>query len=101
MSEKIKRTVTTLAALAALALGGAAIASAAGGGAGGSSPAVNASPVVDNHADGETNDDAPVAPDNPADGETNDDHGTASKDGLERGESANDADGTASAEASE
>jgi hypothetical protein len=101
MSDKIKRTVAALAALAALALGGAAIAGATGGGSNHSSPAAQASPAVDNHADGETNDDATGAVDNHADGETNDGHGTTGKDSVEKGESANDADGSAQAEASE
>jgi hypothetical protein len=91
MTGKIKRTVASLAALVALALGGAAIAGATGGGSGGSGnsvPAANASPAVDNHADGEINDD----------------HGATvkvAKDAPEHGQSAGDADGSAQAEASE
>jgi hypothetical protein len=100
MKEKIKRTVAAVAALAALALGGAAIAGATGG-SDNPAPATKASPAVDNHADGETNDDGPAAVDNHADGETNDDHGAAAKDAPEHGESAGDADGSPQAEGAE
>jgi hypothetical protein len=86
MTDKIKRTLTVLAALVALALGGAAIAAATGGGSGADQPAAQSSPVPDNHADGETNDD----------------NGAAAKDKAEQGgESPGDADGSPRAEASE
>jgi hypothetical protein len=101
MREKMKRTVAAVAALAALALGGAAIAGATGNGSNSPAPATKALPAVDNHADGETNDDGPAAVDNHADGETNDDNGAAAKDTPEHGESAGDADGSAHAEATE
>jgi hypothetical protein len=84
MREKIKRTVAVVAALAALALGGAAIAGATGG-SDNPAPASKASPAVDNHADGETNDD----------------HGAAAEDAPEHGDSAGDADGSRHAEATE
>jgi hypothetical protein len=99
MNEKITRVLGVVAAVAALALGGAAIAAATGGSGGGSA---GNTPALDNHADGETNDDGAANVDNHADGETNDDHGvTAKPDGSERGDSAHDADGSAQAEASE
>lgn len=86
MTDKIKRTLTVLAALVALALGGAAIAGATGGGSGADQPAAQSPPAADNHADGETNDG----------------HRAAAKDSSEQGgESPGDADGSPKAEASE
>ena len=82
MFDKVKKSLAFVAALAALALGGAAIAGATGGGGGNSG---NPAPVVDSHADGETNDDGAQAVDNHADGETNDD-GTDKADAPDKGE---------------
>ncbi len=75
MSDKIKRSLIILAALAALALGGAAIAGATGNGS-----SADQGTAAENEADGSEADEAADTPDAPGDREDGEEQGAAGDD---------------------